>query len=114
MKSINKKKFGRDHWSLLVYVESRCVDSFGSLDERHMRDKHRSGWRPEWSTRIKSGSIVPEHDDFDCLLDLHTSGYIIHENNKYILTDEGYRVAGLIRRNRAEGRNYSEFKLEKS
>lgn len=65
-------QWGKDHWSLLAYVETLCVDtprqvniqgetiSVGTIDSRKVRcnkNRHLVGnafeWRPEWGTRLK-------------------------------------------------------------
>lgn len=61
------QKFGKDHWSLLAYVETRCVDGsagIGALDRNRMRcnqERHpllggslsaAPGWKPQYSTRL--------------------------------------------------------------
>ena len=74
MKNISIKKFGKDHWSLLAYIETRCVDYKGILDVAHLRIKNpaigmgsyhapynRPDWKPEWGTRLK-GYFLPSLD----------------------------------------------------
>ena len=96
--------FSKDHWSLMAYIECRCVDDekgIGLLDRSRMRtnaNKHpllaaNSGsWRKEWSTRLKgffdfddrqdaekaisAGFMLDGHDDWDCLDDLEAAGYV--------------------------------------
>ena len=38
--SITVDEFGKDHWSLFAYIETRCVDHKGVLDLAHMRTKN--------------------------------------------------------------------------
>jgi hypothetical protein len=33
-------------------------------------------WQETWGTRLNDGSVLPEHDDWDCLIDLTKAGYI--------------------------------------
>jgi hypothetical protein len=83
--TIEPKRWGRDHWSLLGYIAT-CFD--GEIDRRKLRcneNRHpmlahcHSAWKDEWSTRLKS---TPEgehikaigHDDWDCLDDLEAAG----------------------------------------
>lgn len=85
------EQWGKDHWSTLAYVESRCVDHGGWLDGDHMRCNPRSHrefegkrktafgsgryWKPEYSTRLRGHTEttlnqVEGHDDWDCLSDM--------------------------------------------
>lgn len=83
--------FGKDHWSTLAFVETRCVDYKGVLDKDRMRcnlNRHAAfagpvqrrslimDWQETWGTRLNDGSVLPEHDDWDCLIDLTKAGYI--------------------------------------
>ena len=99
-------KFGKDHWSLLAYVEHCCVngrDGFGKLDRRRLRcnpNNHMlagvysndTQWKLNHGTRsagffdfeerndpekaIAAGVQLLDHDDWDCLDDLEAAGYI--------------------------------------
>ena len=99
------ERFGKDHWSLLAYVETRCVDGkggVGSLVPAHLRGNPAThpllanylptGWKQSYSTRLKGffqypgrgdparaiadGFMVDGHDDWDCLDDLEAAGYL--------------------------------------
>jgi len=103
MKNIPIEKFGKDHWSLLAYVEYRAVNNGGHLDIKHLRCKNpaiatsplgQNFWKPEYGTRLKGffkATIEKEerkidvidtrqrlenHDDFDCLDDLEAAGLL--------------------------------------
>lgn len=99
-------KFGKDHWSTLAYIETRCVDGklgVGFLDHRRMRTNEVTHpllsmnsplckWQKSWGTRLrgffefeqrndlaaaeKAGFLLSEHDDWDCLDDLAAAGYV--------------------------------------
>jgi len=103
MKTVPVAKFGKDHWSLLGYLETCCVDGShedgcGEVVHDRMRTntnrnppvgrlRHGAGWKDEYSTRLKSfpwGSKdekekarhrVAGHDDWDCLEDLEKAGF---------------------------------------
>lgn len=100
--SIPVDKFGKDHNSTLLYVESRCVDHAGKLDRRHMRDS------PDYPTRLNDGTKVDNHTDYDCLDDFEAADLIAYSNgstglNPMIeLTDAGWTLAHHLRRERAE------------
>lgn len=128
-------KFGKDHWSLLAYAECCCVDGHdgvGALDHARMRSKHRSGliagWKPQYSTRLKgffeyehranpevaiaAGFMLRDHDDFDCLVDLESAGFleIQSADNRFVkLKPAGVAAAAEIRRHKAGGAHFAAF-----
>lgn len=106
--------FGKDHFSLLAYIETLCVDSsrggIGELDKRRIRCNPRRhplhsvanqfggphGWKKEWGTRLSGFFLkgdkrdekrrLGSHDDWDCMDDLEKAGLIeiISEANGYV------------------------------
>lgn len=82
-------RWGQDHWSTLAYIESRCVDHYGVLDNNQLRvheRRHRvyvyshpvMGVRTggsKYPTRLNDGE-VESHDDIDCVLDMQDAGYL--------------------------------------
>lgn len=124
------ERFGKDHWSLLAYAETRAVDQDG-LDRRHLRCNaerhphltsvyHRNEWKPEWGTRLKgyfaaedkSQHQLPEHDDWDCLEDLEAAGLleILSLINGFVrITPEGRRVVNELRQHKHDGGNFANF-----
>lgn len=97
---IGIEHFGKDHWSLLAYVECRCVDNDGIIDHQHLRinpDRHLpinrprnpNNWKPGYGTRLRGYFVttlfgvgitnpvhqVKWHDDWDCLEDLEGAGW---------------------------------------
>ena len=106
MEATQPLKFGKDHWSLLAYVEACCVDGqngIGTLNKGRMRCNENShpllksgysvaSWKPCYSTRIAGffdfadrantekavavGLQILGHDDWDCLDDLAATGYV--------------------------------------
>lgn len=103
------QEWGRDHWTTLLYVETRAVDHDGILDTQYMRPRH-----PQYPTILKGGVRQEEgHGDYDCLNDMLDAGLITVEgswNNKISLTDLGWNIAGQARRHRAEvGGLWDEF-----
>lgn len=130
MRKVPVEEWGKDHWSLLAYVEVRCVDNKGTLAKHHMRCNtkthpgHYAGMtlmpvhNPDgsymYSTKLGM-SVEPEHDDWDCLDDLETGGFItIGGTGLYpivALTDAGRVMAGKIRewKGRGEGHSFGNF-----
>ena len=114
MKTVAIEDWGKDHWSLLAYIETLCVDStkggVGEIDKRRVRtngNRHPlhavnrnivgvGEWSPEYGTRLAGywdsmGKTVPErqiksHDDWDCLNDIEKAGLVevISEANGYV------------------------------
>jgi hypothetical protein len=120
--------FGRDHWSLLAYCETVCVDRKGILEYERMtcnttRHPTKSGnfpfggrpqWKDEYGTRTKNG-IIGWHDDFDCLDELEEYGFLTidYKKKKVKLTELGLRTAGAIRMHKANSGTFSTFEFEK-
>lgn len=134
MKSIPIEQFGKDHWSLFAYVETRAVDYKGFLDIVHLRTKNtaiattllgQNFWKPEYGTRLKGyfktddtkddSKLLRNHDDHDCLDDLEAAGLLENVGtlvNPYAeLTKEGRRVASLLREHKSKGGQFAEFTL---
>jgi hypothetical protein len=88
-------EWGKDHWSLLAYVEYLCVNSGdhkGVIGNERLRGnptRHPelcTSWQKRetpqpypYGTRLKKGSI-DWHDDWDCLFDLEMTGLVATEN----------------------------------
>ncbi len=100
MDIVPMEDFGKDHWSLLGYFETLCVDSvndMGKIDMRRVRCNTKThphysanhmdrlgpgehGWKPEYGTRLHGYFLegkerdksrqIQEHDDWDCFEDL--------------------------------------------
>lgn len=135
--AIPMELFGKDHWSLFAYVETRCVDHDGILNRphlscnasRHPLQSHSGGWSPEFSSRLKgffdeehkdksfaekaeAGLVVMGSDDWDCLENLEQAGLleiISMANMGVVMTKEGHRIAGLLREHKAGGNNFATF-----
>lgn len=139
IKTISPKDFGKDHWSLLAYVETRCVDYGGVLDKAHLRIKEsvdRAGnaralqfhgqWKDEYGTRLKGYFLegdgrdekrrLSKHDDLNCLSDLEAAGYIksfgTGLNPAYMMTKEGSLIVAQLRELKAGGGHYYQFELQ--
>lgn len=94
---VNVDEFGKDHYSLLMYVEGRTVDHHGVLEHDHLRCSskrhplllnagslaYRLGGMndaanyPTILRRVDGEKRVREnHDDYDCLDDLVRAGWL--------------------------------------
>lgn len=116
---IPMEQWSRDHWSLFLYVETRVVDHNGTLDHRYMRKA-----KLDPRTNDKNPTLLKEdteawltedmwHDDFACLDDLESAGLIINTGSALIpllvLTEYGWVLSHLLRRNRADKRLDKDF-----
>jgi hypothetical protein len=110
--SITVDRFGRDHWSTLLYVETRNVDANGSIEARKLRSKLREGWLPKFGTILRDGNILTDHDDHNCLIDLIEADLLRRDGFVFTLTDLGWTVAAALRRNRANGLSDAEFDVQ--
>ena len=134
---ITPKQFGKDHWSLLAYIETRCVDYKGVLDVAHLRISdpaigmgsyhtlyNRPKWKPEYGTRLagyfkEDGTKdetrqIKNHDDLDCIDELEEAGYIENigtELTAYKMTKLGNQVAALLRQHKTDGKHYATFTI---
>lgn len=95
MTTIAIERWGKDHWSTLLYVETRIVDHGGSLSADRMRcirdrhpdaylaKRHTTAFFPDeadatrYPTRLRDGEKVFDHDDYDCLADMIDEGVIV-------------------------------------
>lgn len=107
-------RFGRDHRSLLLYIETRCVDHSGKLEKAHLRCNanrhpafaHSGGWDDKYSTRwADKVETVVGHDDWDCIDDLVNAGLLVWLGTgtqpRFKLTESGWGIAHQLRRERA-------------
>lgn len=106
--------FGRDHWSVLLYIESRCVDNSAKLAHESMRcspkrhpmlaERHHT--EPCSPTRLRGDKPISDHDDWDCAEDMLRAGWLLQVgtsiNPVYLLTDLGWKIVGTLRRFRAD------------
>ena len=135
---VETKDFGKDHWSLFAYIETRCVDHKGVLDLAHLRTKNPAlnspsfpamgpqSWNPDYGTRLSGyfkddgtkdeSRKLNDHDDLDCFDDLEEVGYIENAgsglNPACVMTKVGSKVAAKLREHKASGKHFATFKLE--
>ncbi len=117
--TIPAEEWGKDHHSLLLYIETRLVDHGGALNEQNLRG-HMEGWR-KYPTLLVEGHKQYGHNDYDCLADLIAEGYVEADNPSgrvtfrgrggqvtklgykvNALTEKGYDLAHRLRREKAE------------
>ena len=107
--------FGSDHWSTFAYIETVCVDHGGLVQKERMRcihtrhpmHEHMGGDASRYPTRLKGDKELPNHDDWDCVDDLIAYGLLrsigTEEAPRFALTEEGFRIASLLRMHHAHG-----------
>lgn len=118
-------KWGKDHWSLLAYIEAVCVDSIKGIGKPNAHrvqtnhNRHPLMGNPfdgaEFGIRLKGGEELPgpDYDEWDCFDDLETVGLIqnlgsgLHRAYKF--TNFGNIIVGQLRKHKTEGGNFAEF-----
>jgi len=118
--SINQ--FGKNHWSLLAYIECRCVNHNGKLDHTHMRCNEmthlefRTPNHPEWEVedgtklkgfdknKVDTNKFLIFHDDWNCLEDLEKEGFV-----KILSLKEG--IVKLMKKGLRESANLRHHKV---
>lgn len=131
---IPMSEWGKDHWSTLAYVETRCVDHDGKLDG----DKMRCNWRlhrtligrmqlqagmngEKYPTRLRQGDVLG-HDDWSCLEDMVSAGLLTWTETVEFpgvvfggttvtvnLTETGTAIAQQLRHHKASGGSFADF-----
>ena len=124
-------QFGKEHWSLLDYVQSCCKNGtkgLGTLDLRKLRTNENTHpllavngtrWQPTWGTRLQGyfkendpALRLDNHDDWDCLDDLEAAGFVevlTMVNGGVKMTSAGNEVAGRLSTFKANGGYYANF-----
>jgi len=129
--------WGKDHFSMLAYIECRCVDHRGVVDQRHMRadpkvHPHRvdarsqaqghvpgtgaaSQKRKKYPTKLKDGLEKHNHDDWSCLEDMEAGGLLEWNgtgmNPVFKLTTLGKIIAASLRSHKMEGGVFANFEV---
>jgi len=129
-------KWGKDHWSTLAYLETVCVEKqeFEVVTNPHMRSKRRHfrilaqethtdpcaiPMSREHGTLLFDGSMVENHDDWDCLGDMIGAGLIFPTSDchgevgpysRLKLSEAGQKMAAALRRHKSAGGNFGNFK----
>ena len=137
IRHIGIREFGKDHWSLLGYLETCTVDrqqdvpGGGELNherirlnpERHHPLKRRRdsglGWEPQYGSRLRGyfdekdpALQILDHDDWDCIEDMEREGLlnvVSYVNGFFILTPLGLEVSGALRKHKSNGGVFARF-----
>ncbi len=119
------EKWGKDHWSTLGYIETRCVDHKGVPALEHMRtdpDRHPGLVAYSYNmptekspTRLKGDATKENHDDWDCADDMIAEGLLKWQgtgiNPVFVLTKRGRQVAAKLRAHKVNGGNFAGFEV---
>ena len=113
--------WGQDHWSTLLYLETRFVDHGGKIKieqmrcnrARHPEYAHRASYT-SYPTRLKGGAELPHHDDWDCAADLEAAGLIVvsldnEDVPRVDFTEKGHALASAARWHRGKGGGINNF-----
>lgn len=120
------EQFGQDHWSLLAYIETRCVDFRGALDNQRLRidpDRHpmllgrmqrlMGSNLKKYPTFLSGRVQLPNHDDWDCAKDLEACGFVVWggtgANPVFSMTDKGSAMVAKLRKCKASGGSFGTF-----
>jgi hypothetical protein len=116
------RQWGRDHWSLLLYLETVAVDHGGVIGwgagQGFIRLRCDPGTHPLLCgprltapascqpTRLANDERIEAYDDWDCFDDLEAAGFVANvgtgTNPVVQFTDRGWTKVGELRRARAE------------
>ena len=119
---IRFQDWGRDHWSLLLYLESRYVNNRGTLELKHIQsnlNRHPAHTNllpvtalpqdgSKYGIRLADGSELPgpQYDEWDCIDDIVHAGLAedigFTTAPRIRMTPLGMRVVTLLRTHRAE------------
>lgn len=138
---VSSERFGKDHWSLLHYIQSCCVNGtngIGRLSPSRMRCNPETHaflsnglpWKDEYSTRlfgffnlenkkdiqnaVTSGVLLLGHDDWDCIQDFIDAGYIellSIPNQQLRFLKKGSDIFSLLSEHKLSGKNFASFQL---
>lgn len=119
LQTVPVEQWGKDHHSLLLYIETRVVDHGGEINDQNMRG-HMEGWE-KYPTILAGGDLIYGHSDYDCLRDLISEGYVVADtpSGRFMLrwsdgdikrlgykvnalTEKGYDLAHRLRIEKAE------------
>lgn len=116
--------FGTQHWVMILRVEAWVTMNNGEIEKDRMRTNYNK--RPpkplkaiEWdkllmATRLNNGTLIDDHDDWDCLEDLINNDFVkveVWKNKKLVsLTEKGFNTFIKLRKHRHEGNKLANFK----
>jgi len=135
MKSVPMEKWGKDHWSLLAFIETLCVDHKGAVSDKHRRNFRTNSkthpaygywpmgerkWNPAHGSRLKGyfdkndpKLRLSQHDDWDCVEDFEAAGVLENQgsgmNPVFVLTPLGQTLTSQLRIHKQDGGHFATF-----
>lgn len=133
---IPMSQWSKDHWSTFAYVEHVMVETAGfqigfdgrmKSNRRNFRILKEDCPKPKrpsacslgvvmdlkYSTVIKNGQQIHNHDDWHCVQDMAAEGLftVTHFEPKDILhlSDKGQQIASQLRQHKASGGSFKDF-----
>lgn len=128
---VPREVWGKDHWSTLAYLETRCVDGGGlqivsdprmRARRRHFRLLQEFRYSQQAmcmdttnGTRCCNGVVLSDHDDWDCVTDFSAEGLLqqpveeLEFGDNVRLNRRGLLLAGQLRTHKAVGGRFSTF-----
>lgn len=119
--------WGKDHYSTLAYVETRCVDSTDGIGiPKHVQIQTNHNRHPgmknhvdgsEYGIRLKDGIELPgpDYDEWDCIQDFERYGLLENigtgTNPAYRMLPLGNELCGKLRAHKTQGGNWGDFEL---
>ena len=123
--SVPMRDWGKDHWSLLGYLEYRCVNHKGFVQFNQMQcNKNR---HPQYLGISPHGSELdgskygirlagkrqlpgPDYDEWDCIEDLMAEGLIrdigFTMTPQFQITDKGWEIVKQVMKFKGEGHHF--------
>jgi len=122
--TIQPELWGKDHWSVLAYLETLAVDyeGFAKPDARRMTTNHATHAHlgnpldgAKYPTRLNDGTVAQGHDDYDCIDDAVDAGILEDIGTGFTLcfkfTKYGTAVVFALREHKMSGKNFGDFKI---
>ena len=129
------EKWGKDHWSVLLYIESICVDGVKGIGKPDLRRIQANLNRhpgllvnmdvdgtpmdgAKYGIRLAGGKELPgpDYDEWDCVRDLECYGLVeslgTGVNPLFKMTERGNGLAADIRKWRTGGGTLATFHTE--
>ena len=121
---IPPSEWGKDHWGVLLYLETCCVDKRGIPDFRRIQcNENRHPWyyagQPgkNWPIRLTNNRQIVEYDEWDCIKDLEFYGFVQSigstTNPQFLMGDLGHKMVGVLRKHLASS-TYKYFIFDES
>ena len=128
------EQWGKSHWSTFAYLETLCVDfsdgvarpDLARVSANLNRHPGLVGTTPfgtvldgsDYGIMLADGKTLPgpEYDEWDCIYDMECYGLLTSGgtgiNPEYRLTDLGAAVVAQLRKHKAQGGKFGNFRVD--